>query len=520
MKRVLSIFLTVLMAISLLTTGVMAAEPNNPDGHIHVFDQKTLLTAPTCLTEGVVVMLCNGEGECELPGGVWSEPLPKVACAPMEERVGVREATCTQDGYTGDVRCKWCLSLLEEGEIIRALGHEPGNWVYDAWASDENIIVRRYFCTVCSELIATEEVIPEPGYIPDVLVPHTHAWNEVILETEATCQSEGIVVTRCTADGYCDVAGRTMTEVLPKAECCPTEERIGAVEATCVSEGRTGTQVCKWCMVVLEESQTIPKKEHVPADNAIGAVEATCVTEGRTGTVLCKNCLTVVEESTTVPKKEHTLGSWIEDALQSNDTVSVRHRFCTVCLQLIETEEIVYEQPISPFRDVDNDDYYFDSVLWAVEQGITAGTSATTFSPDKVITRAEVVTMLWRAAGSPAPKSIAHPFKDVPADAYYHTAVLWAVENGVTAGTDVEHFSPDALCTRSQVMTMLWRAKGSPLTNSNVELFLDVKDSDYFYLPVLWAVENGVTGGTGFFLFSPDAPCSRAQIVTFLYKAK
>ena len=567
MKRILAILMAVIMTVSLLTTGVLAAETpdseTNPVEHIHVFDKKTLLTPPTCKTEGVVISYCSGEGECELPGGAWTQPLPKVDCVALEERLGVREVTCIRDGYTGDVCCKWCLTVLEEGEVIPKTGHTPGDWIVDAWRSDETTTVRYRFCTVCGLVAETEEIPTTPELVPQVPTVHTHAFDETVVEIEPTCQSEGLSVTRCTADGYCDLVGRSKTEVLPKAECSPAEERIGAMDATCVSEGHTGDLICKWCLSVLEESQIIPKAEHNPADKRIGAIEATCVTEGRTGDLLCKDCLSVIEKSEVTPKAEHkaadkrvgaieatcvtegrtgdllckdclsviekseatpkaehSLGEWITDELQSNDDVTVRHRFCKQCLQLVETEEVPVEKPVSPFVDVDSGDYYFDSVLWAVDNKVTAGTAPFLFSPDKVITRAEVVTMLWRAAGSPAPLSMEHPFTDVPADAYYRNAVLWAVDNGITVGTTETTFSPEALCSRAQVMTMLWRAKGSPLTKYNEDIFIDVAKADYFYLPVIWAVENGITGGTGLFLFSPDAPCSRAQIVTFLYKAK
>ena len=523
MKRILATLLAVVMTVSLLTVGVFAAEPTTESdsvAHTHVFDKKTLLTPPTCKTEGVIISHCSGEGECELPGGVWTEPLPKVDCEPLNQRLGIREVTCTMDGYTGDVCCKWCLTVLEKGEVIPKTGHTPGDWVVDAWNSDETTTVRYRFCTVCSQIAEREEIPTTPELVPEVPTVHTHKFDESVIEIEPTCQSEGLSVTRCTADGYCNLVGRAKSEVLPKTECCPADGRIGAVEATCVSEGRTGDLICKWCLTVLEESQVIPKLAHTPADKRLGAVDASCITEGRTGKLLCKDCMSLIEDSEVIPKTAHKPGDWIEDPLLSNDDVTVSHRFCKVCLQITDTKEVSVVHPASPFADVVYDDYFFDSVLWAVDNKITAGTSATTFSPEKVITRAEVVTMLWRAAGSPAPQFDRNPFGDVSADAYYYDAVLWAVENDVTAGTTATTFSPDRLCTRAQVMTMLWRAKGSPLAEDAKDLFIDVAKDDYFYAPVLWATENGITGGTGLFLFSPDAPCSRAQIVTFLYKAK
>ena len=172
----------------------------------------------------------------------------------------------------------------------------------------------------------------------------------------------------------------------------------------------------------------------------------------------------------------------------------------------------------NPFTDVNDDAYYKDAVIWAVENGITKGISGTMFSPDAACTRAQAVTFLWRAAGSPSPKSGAMPFGDVAADAYYHDAVLWAVENGITKGTSDTTFSPDSKCTRAQIVTFLWRAQKSPAVAS-VNVFTDVAADAYYADAVNWAVANGITSGTSAATFSPNADCTRAQIVTFLYRS-
>ena len=161
-------------------------------------------------------------------------------------------------------------------------------------------------------------------------------------------------------------------------------------------------------------------------------------------------------------------------------------------------------------------DYYYDAVLWAVANGVTTGTSATTFSPDAPVTRAQAVTFLWRAAGSPAPKSM-NSFADVPADAYYAKAVAWAVENGITSGTGGGKFSPNATCTRAQIVTFLYRAAGSPAVSGG-SVFSDVKADAYYADAVTWAANKGITGGIGNGLFGSDNNCTRAQIVTFLYR--
>lgn len=171
----------------------------------------------------------------------------------------------------------------------------------------------------------------------------------------------------------------------------------------------------------------------------------------------------------------------------------------------------------SVFVDVATGSYYEEAVDWAVENGITKGTTATTFSPNATCTRAQAVTFLWRAAGSPDLKPAAMPFNDVPARSYYYNAVLWAVEQGIVNGTSATTFSPNMNCSRGQIVTMLWRSEGAkPATSSNP--FADVNKDAYYADAVLWAVGEKITKGTSATTFSPDDTCTRAQIVTFLYR--
>jgi len=175
------------------------------------------------------------------------------------------------------------------------------------------------------------------------------------------------------------------------------------------------------------------------------------------------------------------------------------------------------------FTDVAPDAFYADAVTWAVEKGITNGYgSATTFGPDSPCTRAQIVTFLWRACGSASPRG-GDGFTDVPPGQYYIDAVYWAVENGITNGTNEagDTFSPDMICTRAQIATFLWRAAGSPAPAGAVTPFIDVRPDAYYYQAVLWCAEHGITLGTNTAgtTFSPDMACSRAQIVTFLYRA-
>lgn len=176
------------------------------------------------------------------------------------------------------------------------------------------------------------------------------------------------------------------------------------------------------------------------------------------------------------------------------------------------------EEPSRAFVDVKTGDYFYDAVQWAVGKGITNGTSAETFSPEDPCTRAQIVTFLWRAAGSPV-VNYAMNMTDVAADAYYAEAVRWALSEGVTTGTSADQFSPDATCTREQAVTFLWRAAGSPAV-SGESAFEDVGADAYYARAVAWAAQNGVTNGISQALFGTGSDCTRAQIVTFLYRAQ
>ena len=182
------------------------------------------------------------------------------------------------------------------------------------------------------------------------------------------------------------------------------------------------------------------------------------------------------------------------------------------------TPSFVKQTPSQAFVDVKTGDYFYDAVQWAVGKGITNGTSAETFSPEDPCTRAQIVTFLWRAAGSPV-VNYAMDLSDVAGDAYYAEAVRWALSEGITTGTSAHTFSPDAVCTREQAVTFLWRAAGSPAV-SGESAFEDVGADAYYARAVAWAAQNGVTNGISQALFGTGSDCTRAQIVTFLYRAQ
>ena len=178
--------------------------------------------------------------------------------------------------------------------------------------------------------------------------------------------------------------------------------------------------------------------------------------------------------------------------------------------------------PVShPFRDVEWNAFYYQPMVWAYEHDprITTGVDDESFAPNDTCTRGQIVTFLWRAKGCPEPKRRETGFIDLKAGAFYQKAVAWAVENNITSGMDKTHFAPDASCTRGQVVTFLWRANGCPEPKSSSNPFTDVQKGKFYYKAVLWAVENGITNGMTKTSFAPDTTCTRGQIVTFLYRA-
>lgn len=177
----------------------------------------------------------------------------------------------------------------------------------------------------------------------------------------------------------------------------------------------------------------------------------------------------------------------------------------------------ISEKQTNPFIDVVEDSYYYDPVMWAIKEGITTGTSPNTFSPEKITTRAQMITFLWRTVGSPTSTLAKSNFIDLNKDSYYYKAVLWAEEKGVTTGTSATTFSPENKVSRGQVVSFLWRLDGKPAA-SYENPFKDLNKAAYYYEAILWAVEKGITNGTSKTSFSPDEPCLRADIVTFLYR--
>ena len=281
----------------------------------------------------------------------------------------------------------------------------------------------------------------------------------------------------------------------------PTSSQTGEKERSC--------NVCQY-----KETQTIPA---TGGSGGSGYTTYTIkATAGANGTLSPSGDVSVRggrdQAFTITPDQGYT----VADIKIDGQSVGAVTSYTFENVRKAHTIEVTFAKAAA-FVDVPAGSYYEDAVAWAAANGITTGTDATHFSPDGSCTRAQAVTFLWRAAGSPAPKAATMPYTDVPAGSYYRDAVLWAVENGITKGTSETTFSPDATCTRAQIVTFLWRAEKSPAAGSS-DPFTDVKSTAYYADAVLWAVAAGITKGTTDTTFSPNDDCTRAQIVTFLWR--
>ena len=254
-----------------------------------------------------------------------------------------------------------------------------------------------------------------------------------------------------------------------------------------------------------------------------GAVPATCTEDGYTGDEVCAACGETVSTGSVIPATGHSWGDWVVTTQPTATTEGVETRTCSNC-GAAETRAIPAQPencdggdgcPSGNFTDVDLTAYYHLPMDWAVMTGVTTGVTPTAFRPNVSCTRAQMVTFLWRAAGSPEPTLQESPFVDV-GDQYYAKAVLWAVENEITTGVDATHFMPNRTVTRAQTVTLLWRMQGEPNPTGGTS-FPDVPANAYYAKAVAWAAEQGITTGTNG-RFNPNNDCTRAQIVTFLYR--
>lgn len=317
---------------------------------------------------------------------------------------------------------------------------------------------------------------------PNKDTPHKHDFIPIV--TKPTCLTEGFTTYTCSC-------GECYTKDYVSAVGHKTQLQ-NAKAAGCLTGGYTGDEVCTVCGKVFKQGSVIFALGHDPQPARVKA--PTCTESGYTGDLICMRCGDMTQIGKTVAAAEHKFFGGV----------------CSVC-------GTKGAEAVPEFDDVKPGAFYFDSVQWAVENGITNGTGKNTFSPNNVCSRYQIVMFLWRAAGQPEAKA-AVSFADVkPGDIFYE-AVQWAVERGITKGTSSTSFSPFAPCTRGQIVTFLCRSAGSPKVSGACN-FSDVSSGSFCHDAVIWASSEGITNGTSAGRFSPNEGCTRAQVVTFLYRA-
>ena len=445
------------------------------------------------------------------------------------------EPSCTAAGYSGDQQCtRGCGQIFRYGHVLNKLGHEWDGGSPKTQGKSEGML---YTCqrAGCGEtkfvksgelsqpIGAVKLTVPAPvkGAAPEIATTSDTtyrvadtAWEPTVSGTFAggtqytvAVSLEAIGSNRFTDATTFQINGQTATPIteIPAAGVDNTKITLAfpATEDSSSgggSGGSGGSGVTTYAITVKSAKNGDVTASHKSASKG---TTVTLTVDPDKGYVL--DTLTVLDGKGKEIKLTEKNGKYTFTMPASKVTVEA----------MFEAEQSTGN---NPFIDVPAGSYYEDAVIWAVDKGITTGTSATTFNPDGICTRAQAVTFLWRAAGSPAPETRAMPFADVKAGSYYYDAVLWAVEQGITKGTSATMFSPDATCTRAQIVTFLWRAGGSPAVSGN-SAFTDVAADAYYAAAVTWAEKNDITGGIGGGLFGSDNNCTRAQIVTFIWRS-
>ena len=604
----------------------------NKDADAHDWDEGKVTTAPTCSKVGVKTFTCQHDASHTRTEDVaidadahdWDEG--KVTTAPTCSKVGVKTFTCQHDKdhtYTEDVAID--PDAHSYGELI------PAKAAVHTKDTLEPGVDAHYFCGLCDTYFTEDKVETTLEALTGETPEHSYTGK---ITTDPTCSEKGVETFTCpcgdsytedvaidknahawgetaydwTADGKACTASRT---------CLHNSDHVETAKATitskvksepgCTSLGETtytAAFTAGWAESQTKDVYDIPVKGHVMKETT-ARVEPDCENEGREAVFTCANGCGHTEGGKVIDALGHDYKSVVTapdcenggfttytcsvcgDSYVDDEVDALGHKpetikgyaatctkpgltdgsKCGLCGETLTaqkeipatgehtydqekvdekylvseatcTEQAIYykscicgEKGTETFKhgdlkphkytDVDPNGYYHDAVVWADQNGITNGTcDGTTFEPDAAGTRAHMITFLWRAAGCPAPKSSEMPFKDVENGEFYTTAVLWAAENGITIGYGVSDiFAPDIICTRGQIITMLNRYLGGKATSTE-NPFVDVAEDTFYYDAVLWAAENGITNGYGDTdTFAPNITCTRAQIVTFLYRA-
>ena len=464
------------------------------------------------VTDVVYCAICNKTfGGTTISYDKWNNVKADNVPGVTTEIRNAKDATCEVAGYTGDTytwvmtkpatkdtEAEYGFVLSQVGTEIPALGHHfvavegkaptctEAGYNYNGYYKCDR--VDKDGNPICNATKGNSYQIPVPAL--------GHKMTVKVL-VEATCQHQGLNVYACSV---CNTPlmnkDGNIAYYTAKVDHVAADELANVVEATCTEAGYSGDQVCKWCGETLKNGEEVPALGH--KTEVKDAKAATCTEVGYTGDEVCTVCGETVKKGTEIP----ALGHKFENGV------------CTVC----GAADPNYVVP-NPFKDVEKTSPYYDAIIWAAKEEITTGKTADTFGIDEGCTRAQIVTFLYRAAGSPEVKAdTVNPFTDVSKDSVYYNAILWAVEKGITKGTTETTFDPNAVCTRGQIVTFLFRASGDEKVATGTN-FADVASGSYCADAVAWAVANKVANGFADGTFRPEATCTRGQAVTFIYRA-
>ncbi len=462
---------------------------------------------------------------CSVCGYVDKQVIPELTHTHSTSKIGAVESTCKTRGNNEYYSCDGCgkffkdaASTIETNEAAEKLAladHTYGVLVSEVAATESATGMRAHYqCSVCSKFFTESKVETTEA---ELVIPKL----PVVTAYTITFDANG---------GNCSTATAT-ANTDGKLAVLPTATRSGYTFNGWFTAANGGTKVTTDTVFTADTTIYAQWTKNSSGGSSGGGGSYTpstysiIVDDFKHGevTVSKKNASKGDTVTLTVdPNKGYTLetltvtdknGKEIE-LTEKNGKYTFTMPASKVTIEATFMED---NTMLNYFVDVAPDAYYYDAVLWAAEKGITSGTDAVHFSPNASCSRAQVVTFLWRAAGSPV-VNYALPFTDVPADSYYADAVRWAVSEGITSGTSATTFGSNATCSRAQIVTLLYRANGLDTLNIKNNPFTDVTEGSYYYDAVLWAAENGITGGTSADTFSPGADCTRAQIVTFLYR--
>ena len=494
---------------------------------------------PTCTEAGShdEVVYCTGCGE-ELSRETVTDP----ALGHDPQAVEAKAPTCTEPGYTAGSVCARCGEVLEGLEEIAPTGHTLAIDEAVAPTCTEAGLTAGAHCSVCGEILVAQEAIEAPGHD-----------TQVIPAVEATCteagSTEGSVCARCgeilTAPEAIEALGHAFGEWTEKtaptctelgaeirtcSRCGETEERavaalghnlemIPVVLPTCTEPGATAGVRCTVCGMILIEPQSVD-----PLGHAWGEPEWTWneeLTEA-TAKFVCANDPSHEEELAAEITEEITLEP--TDHEEGEKTITAKVVFNGeeyTDVKTVVLDKLEHDCPCAAFTDMPEfGTVEHDAIDWAftADPQVTNGTSETTFGPEKTVTRGQAVTFLWRAAGCPEPTNTSHSFTDVKESAYYYKAMLWAVEKGITNGTSDTTFSPNKTCTIEQILTFIYRFMDEPEVQTAENPWSDVKDGSFSFQAIMWAFENGIAAPKSETEFGRKDDCTRAAIVTFLYR--